>query len=192
MDNHTFNLALDRLQNELPNHFLLPRIKGFDTLSIAYLRKAMESLPLKPLVEEIKPDSVIDGYYDDLRKLYIKRAQLSNSFHDVITDEDRSMISRDIQIVQNDIAIKLKSISYYKINGTTPKTMIDQPKYKLPDSEFELMKKLENKRIAVSRAKSNIAKRKAEGKDTARADNFLIKSQKEYEFIQRHIAAKGL
>jgi hypothetical protein len=197
MDRHTFNIAYDQAAHKAPNHHLLPKISGYNPLSVAYLKKILESIPIDEAPkdeDEEKPieidDTKLREMYGVLKDLFVARAKKSNSFHDVVTDEDRASISRSIQDLQAKIATQIRSIHYYREHGEQPLT-VEQSSI-IPDNDYDLRKSEEYTRQAIYRAEKKIQKLKAEGKPTGRNETFLAKSKAKYEIILRHIKEKGL
>ena len=117
-----------------------------------------------------------------LNALYIERFKLSNSFHDVTTDQERAEISIRIQNIQDDIKHCMLAMDHLRIHG---EVLPDKDAIILPENPFELAKKLEYNRQSISRARKNLERLKKEGKNTKRQSEGLEKLL-EYE---RHIKA---
>ena len=181
-------------------------IKGYSVLSVAYLRKILETMAIPSEVEPIEeeraaesPESLdaLKKSYDNLKTLFIDRAKLSNTFHDVVTDEDRAAISRKIQAVQANIAMEMRAIAHIKQYGVAPSSLAHgfshgDGGFVIPDNDYELFKAKELLRQSLSRGKINLKKKVDKGEDTTRQEKFLNRTQQRYDAIRRCIAERGL
>lgn len=200
MDRTTFDIALAQAQANAPDHHLHKLIKGYNVLSVAYLRKILDTMAIPHEVEPIEeekasesPESLdaIKKSYENLKNLFITRSKLSNTFHDVITDEDRAAISRKIQAVQADIAMEMRAIAHIKQHGVAP-TKVEGPDFHIPTNDYELHKTKEFLRQSLSRGRINLRKKEEKGEDTKRQIFYLNRTQARYDAVLRCIAERGL
>lgn len=200
MDKTTFHIALAQAQANAPDHHLHRLIKGYNLLSVAYLKKILDTMDIPSEVtptEEATPiiteqsTTAINEHYHKLKNLFIDRAKLSNTFHDVITDEDRAAISRKIQATQASIAMEMRAIAHIKQYGVAPVTVTGAD-IVMPENDYELFKTKELLRQSLSRGRINLKKKQDQGQDTTRQTKFLNRTQSRYDAICRCIAERGL
>ena len=125
-----FLVRVDLVRRELPGHPLLPQLNKYSRIACIYLKHAMRGLELpakgaRPQVQSIDDEQSEyedDPQYIDLQnrksQLYGRRFNLSNQFHDVITDRHAcANISDEIRMVQNKIAAVQRQIAHFRRTG---------------------------------------------------------------------------
>jgi hypothetical protein len=195
MDRDTYQVALNHLKKHSPDNPIIAAIEdmGYSAVSVAYLESALDTLVIPTAVPEVKKvDSpVLDQLHDKLSGLFVKRAKHSNSYHDVFTDTARAEICRDVLSTQDQIKSVMLTIDYYKKNGELP-TVESSEEFDIPTNPFALKNKEEYLRQSICRAKRNIKKLEAEGKESSRANNSLEKLKAHEAIIKRAIETSDL
>lgn len=125
-----FLIRVDLVRRELPGHPLLPQLSKYSRMACIYLKHAMRGLEVghdvnRPQIQTIEEEA--HEYDDDpdyinlqtkKSQLYGRRFNLSNQFHDVITDRHAcANISDEIRMVQNKIAAVQRQIAHFQRTG---------------------------------------------------------------------------
>lgn len=194
MDKATFSAGLRTLKEKSPNHPLLPSIeKGYNAVSVKYLISALDTLDVpKAPKKRLSKDKMLSRMRSDLNKLFVKRAKLSNSFHDCIDDQSRAAVSQQIGYIQADIRKSIKRIDYYKKNKRMP---VDKKleEFPIPEDGYKLALFYRNKKSSLHRSRRNMEKNKKQGLEpTPRQIKSLNRLIDYVDAIQRAIAEKGL
>lgn len=161
MTEDQYNELVFDLEAKNPNHILLPTLmNGYSRINVVYLKYALKSIPAEPTEPESQQASGESGEVlndspalrrlDMLKSnLFVKRAKLSNKFHDCTTDKHRAGISIQIQAVQREIEQCFEDIRYVREHGATP----DTASIIKPDDLYRKQAVLRN---MISRAKRKI------------------------------------
>lgn len=136
-----------------PNHPLLRALKvGMSPINVMYLRHVLKQIgepeeieePEEQLVAEDDPQLII--MQKERRELFIRRAKLSNRFHDCRTDTERAQISDDIRFVQKHIAVLLRRIHIFKKTGELHE---QDPEEDIPENGVALMRRRHSVRTNI-------------------------------------------
>lgn len=142
-----------------PQHPLLEDIqREYNLINCKYLESALASLPPEQKVEENQvpaTDSNMIHLQDQLSKLYTERAKQSNSFHNVATDADRSIIVDNIAHIQGQIKETMQAIAHYQTTGKVADKpeALKQQKYPVPTCKLAAYKLSRSKKNTLSKRK---------------------------------------
>lgn len=158
MSDEEYKDGLAYVNEELPDHPLLEDLRaGQSKINEIYLQRLIEKARAK--VKEESEDKPIDSDDPKLmhlnakrRKLYGRRAKLSNFFHEIKSVKDRAYNSEQIQIIQREIIAIEAQINHWKLTGERPKGPFEH----LPDDRYELFKIKENARKHIPRLEQSL------------------------------------
>ena len=160
VSNEEYKDGLAYVEVELPDHGLLPKLReGASAVNKLYLKRLIKDAREKEAERaEDKPLETDEPKLMELnarrRKLYAKRSKLSNAFHKMRTNKQRSLNSQQIQIVQRDIVAIEAQINHWKLTGERPRGPFED----LPEDRWELFKIKENARKHIPRMEKGLEK----------------------------------
>lgn len=158
MTDEDYKDGLAFVEIELPGHALLPKLReGISAVNKLYLKQLIDEARKeqqkkaedKPLDQEEPKLMALNA---QRRKLYAKRAKLSNAFHRLRSKKQRAMNSEQIQIIQRDIIAIEAQIHHWKVTGERPRG----PYEDLPDDRYEMWKVKENARKHIPRLEKGL------------------------------------
>ena len=160
-----YTATVARIRRDNPSEPLLNVLeKGYSKINEVYLKQALRRLEIMPEMapEPEKGNGKNDAYGIMLQKekktLYGRRARLSNQFHDCSSDQDRAVVSEQIQDIQKLIEDVRKKIAYFEKHGEPAPEERSHVDADLPTNPIQLMNKLNSVRSAISYAKRQITK----------------------------------
>ena len=155
---------LARIRKENPDEPLLEKLRaGHSALNVIFMRSAIKRLPQvkeeeKEEVEEIEEvDSAMKPVLKELwarkGRLFRRRAQWSNQFHECRNDAERKKISDEIMKVWGEIQEVERKIAFVQRSGALPD---EEERFPLPDDPIALMKKLNSIRAQISQKQQKL------------------------------------
>jgi len=181
---------LEYLTDRDPLCPLLPKLrKGNSAINALYLIEAISAIPVRVNKPEKKPkaDSAATALEIELRHLRQSRAELSNTFINCVTDQQRAGVSKRIIEINERCKYILQRLSTYQETKDQP----ELPKsdlYPIPESDLDLYK-LRKKQVDYITKGMKSIKRIMEmipGVDAAKADKLRQRIVKLEEKIRFH------
>lgn len=181
--------GVDWLQRIDPENVMLKRLsKSYTTINTIYLGRILKELGERPLVATVKAPEVdrLDPDFVDVQnsigRLFGRRRQLSNQFHNAKSVTDCARISDDIRNIQQQIKTLLRQRRHYEQYGTLPEDVDEE------EENFEELAGIQlQRRYNANSKRRNYAKRqmaewaKSNAPD---ADRELTKWQLKYKTEQ--------
>lgn len=193
-----YDELLERIERENPAEPLLSTLRsGYNRVNVLFMASAVKRLP-EPVEEayieeeeaEGSPapnDAVLNGLFDEKRRLFSSMYRQSNVFHTCQTDEQRAENSRAVLAIWDAILQVKARIKYYEQHGELPKAEAEGDD--LPDNPVLLGKKLNSLRAQVSQIQRRL-EGLAERPDNDPEKSRLIREAEEQR--RRKIHLRGL
>jgi len=147
--------SLQWIELKAPSHPLLPALRsGHTRMYELYMQQVLKTIPTPSAPasrSENNPQLAI--LYKEKKTLYGSRAKLSNQFHACNTNAERTRVSIDIQLIQDQIERVRRRINHYEQHGELPK---DENGEEIQKTGVELMKQLNSVRARISQCKRQI------------------------------------
>jgi hypothetical protein len=184
-----------------PNHPLLDTLQaGMSPINEMYLKHVLKSVGEPQEIEQeedqlVQPDDPqLIIMQKERRDLFIRRARLSNQFHDCRTDSERALVSDDIRVVQKQIGALLRRIHVFKTTGELPDL---EEQEGIPENGVALMRRKHSVRTNISHKERSLRQsmhKKGEQWDKKRAkwEKRLKELRHELVQIERKIASQSI
>lgn len=149
------------IREHLPDSPHLERLgKGNTVTNRILIDKVYDSIELIPEQKQIDPqtdDNIVRMYDTKLKKAFMQRARLSNSFHISTGDDEDLKISDDIEVIQKEIAKLMKEKAHYIEKKELPEQLDQEQEYEIPTDPFALINKLNSVRTSLVRTEKDLS-----------------------------------
>lgn len=209
-NNQNYFDGVNILVKYCPNHVLLAKLKSqVSALNRIYLKQALkktyEELKNKPALvtpkstvsvsEPTDPNAWQSRINKELAKLYKRRRDLSNSFHDCTSKEERAHVSDQIKSIIDTISSHKARLRTYRDTGKLTPPPRPKKGFKIPDKDLELIRLRNSLRSRISIKKKTIETWKGDEpkkKTKAQHEFDLSRLKKELNLVYTEIEKRGI